>query len=224
MKKIVTLILMLAICFNLFACTSNTQDPAEKTKVAFESSKEAFQLITEAYLLTNEFSQDIYEAWRLGVNDKSSYDSDSEFADFADEMLIEQDHLEQAMANILGETEYSYGQWSLLPYLYDGSHFSAWVTVVSEAYKCSGQVQTIEGKLLSAQKLMKELSNNYSDYEHYPVLKEYFTNSIAFLDFCRNPEGTFEQVVNTFSTYRNNAREYFFDMNYVFNDSIAGME
>ena len=71
---------------------------------------------------------------------------------------------------------------------------------------------------------MKGLSDNYSDYEHYPALKGYFTTTMAFYDFCRNPEGSFEQVVETFNNYRNNARESFFDLNYVFNDSIGGMD
>ena len=71
---------------------------------------------------------------------------------------------------------------------------------------------------------MKQLSSDYSDYEHYPVLKEYFTNTLAYFDFCQHPEGSFEQVVETFNSYRNNAREYFFDLNYVFCDSIGGMK
>ena len=226
MKKIIALLLLFSVCLSLCACTGSTKvmDPAEKTKKAFENSGEAFKLITEAYLITNEFSQDLYEAWRIGVNDKSSYDDDSEFADFVDEMHIDQVHIEKAIANLVGEEQYSYGYWSLLPYYYNKSYFSAWVSVISEAYKCSGQVEIIEEKLNAAKTLMKELGSDYSDYEHYPTLKKYFTNTIAFLDFCRNPEGSFEQVVNTFNTYRNNAREYFFDMNYVFNDSIDGME
>ena len=72
--------------------------------------------------------------------------------------------------------------------------------------------------------MMKELSSDYSDYEHYPALESYFTNTLAFFDFCQNPEGSFEQVVETFNNYRNNAREYFFDLNYIFEDSIGGMK
>jgi len=226
MKKALSIILALAMCLSLCACAAKPAevDPAEKTREAFESSKKAFGFVTEAYLATNEFSSDLYEAWRLGINEKSSYDSDSDFEDFAAEMHIEQEHIEQAVANLWGKEAFEYGDWSRLPYLYNGSCFSAWVSVISEAYKCSGKVGDIEAKLNEAKKLMKELGNEYSDYEHYPVLKKYFTNTIAFLDFCRSPEGSFDQVVETFNSYRNYAREYFFDMNYVFNDSIAGME
>ena len=46
---------------------------------------------------------------------------------------------------------------------------------------------------------------------------------MAFYDFCCHPEGSFEQVVETFNAYRNTARECFFDLNYVFDDSIRGL-
>lgn len=220
MKKIAALILVAALILSMSACGGNSN----VSKKAFESSKEAFRLITNAYLATNEYSQDIYEAWRLGVNSRKDYDDESNLSDFADEMHIDEIHIKQAIANLLFKDSYEYGDWELLPYLYNGSYFSAWVSVISEAYVCSGDVAEISEQLNSAKALMKQLSSDYSDYEHYPVLKEYFTNTLAFFDFCQHPEGSFEQVVETFNGYRNNAREYFFDLNYVFCDSIGGMK
>lgn len=220
MKKIIALILSAVMLLSLTACGS------EETGVsveAFENSKEAFTLVTNAYLATNGYSQDIYEAWRLGVNARKDYDEDSELEDFIEEMHIDGIYIKQAIAKLMGKDTYEYGDWSFLPFLYNGSYFSAWVSVISEAYACSGDVEEISEKLNTAKNLMKELGDDYSDYEHYPVLKKYFTNTLAFFDFCRNPEGSFDQVVETFNTYRNNAREYFFDLNYVFGDSIGGM-
>ena len=209
MKKIIALILAVTMLLSLAACSGNSN----VSKKAFESSKEAFRLITNAYLATNEYSQDIYEAWRLGVNSRKDYDDESDLDDFADEMHIEEIYIKQAIANLLFKDSYEYGDWELLPYMYNGSYFSAWVSVISEAYVCSGDVEEISEQLNSAKALMKQLSSDYSDYEHYPVLKEYFTNTLAYFDFCQHPEGSFEQVVETFNSYRNNAREYFFDLN-----------
>ena len=217
MKKVISLILVLAMCLSLAACGGNKEE-------AFNNSKKAFDHVTVAYLATNEFSQDVYEAWFLGVNSRKDYDSDSELKDFASEMHIDLEHIQQAVANLWGKESYSQGDWGSLPYLYDNSYFSAWIAVISEAYKCSGKAEEISKELIAAKDLMKQLSNEYSDYEHYPVLKEYFTNTLAFFDFCCNPEGSFEQVKTTFNTYRNDAREYFFDLNYVFGDSIGGMD
>ena len=219
MKKILALILVLALCLSLCACF-NTGNP----KKAFDNSKEAFDHITLAYIATNEFSHDIYEARFQGINNRSDYDDESEMAAFASEVSIELEYIEQAVANLLEKDHYEYGDWTFLPFLYGGSYMSAWVSVISEAYKCSGKAAEIEEHLNAAKELMKQLGDQYSDYEHYPSLKKYFTNTLAFFDFCCNPEGSFEQIVSTFNNYRNNAREYFFDLNYVFGDSIGGMD
>lgn len=220
MKRTIALILAAVMLLSLAACGSSNN----VSKEAFEDSREAFRAITNAYLATNRYSQDIYEAWRLGVNSRKSYDNENELDDFADEMHIDEIYIKQAIANLRFKDSYEHGDWERLPYLYNGSYFSAWVSVISEAYVCSGDVDEISEYLNTAKALMKRLSDEYSDYEHYPVLKEYFTNTLAFFDFCQNPEGSFEQVVETFNAYRNNAREYFFDLNYVFCDSIGGMK
>lgn len=220
MKKALFLILALVMCISLCACGGKSN-----TQAAFNDSAKAFKHITKAYLATNEFSEDIYEAWFQGVNNRKNYDKENKLEDFADEMHIELEHIQQAVANLYGKETYSYSDkaWENLPYLYNNSYFSAWISVISEAYKCSGKADAISKDLESAKDLMKQLSDEYSDYEHYPALKKYFTNTLAFFDFCCNPEGTFEQVKETFNNYRNTAREHFFDLNYVFCDSIGGM-
>lgn len=227
MKKALPIIIAVAviIALGIIIFAGNTNNAGGKSKEAFDNSKEAFEHITTAYISTNEFSQDIYEAWFLGVNKKYNYDSEYELSDFASEMHIDLKHIQQAIANLCNRDTYSYSDrlWESLPKRYNDSYFSAWVSVISEAYKCSGSADKISEELTSAKDLMKSLSNKYSDYEHYPVLKEYFTNTLAFYDFCCNPEGSFEQVKETFNNYRNNARESFFDLNYVFNNSIGGM-
>ena len=58
------------------------------------------------------------------------------------------------------------------------------------------------------------LSEKYSDYEHYPALKGYYTTTNAFFDFCQSPSGSFEQVKTTINEYRNDARNYDKDLNY----------
>lgn len=221
MKKALSLILALVLCLSLCACGMNAT-----SKKAFNESKEAFEYVTTAYIATNEFSHDIYEAWYLGVNNKYDYNEEYDLDSFANQMNIELEHIKQAIANLCGADKYYYSDklWESLPKKYNYSYFSAWVAVISEAYKCSGKADEIRKELSNAKDLMKGLSDNYSDYEHYPALKEYFTTTMAFYDFCCNPEGSFEQVVETFNNYRNNARESFFDLNYVFNDSIGGMD
>ena len=214
MKRIFAFLMALTLMVALVACSGNSQQ-------AFTVSQQAFNQVNDAYMQVNTFSQDIYEAWHLGVNN-SRYGCD--FDDFADEMHIDRQYIEQAVAQLSGESTFSTADWSTLHYSFNNSRFSAYVTVISTAYECSGDVEKIITLLTEAKLLMKQLSNEYSDYEHYPALKTYFTNTLAFFDFCKNPEGSFEQVVETFNTYRNVARECFFELNYIFADDIGGMD
>ena len=72
--------------------------------------------------------------------------------------------------------------------------------------------------LNNAKTQMKELSERYSDYEHYPNLKGYYTTTSSFFDFCQNPTGSFEQVKDTINDYKNEARDYISDLDYIFED------
>ena len=215
MKKAIALLLAALLCLSLCACGANDK--------AYDNSKEAFDAVTAAYLATNTFAEDVYEAWYLGVNDQFNYNESSEFADFAAQLHIGQSHLEEAVARLSGSGSFTTSQWAKLPDLYGDSCTSAWVAAVSEAYKCSGKTVEIETQLNSAKSLMKKLGDKHADYQHYPSLKKYFTTTMAFYDFCCHPEGSFEQVTETVNAYRSAARECFFDLNYVFGDSIRGL-
>ena len=105
-------------------------------------------------------------------------------------------------------------------HIYFSSFFSACVTVVSTAYEINGTADEIRSLLEDASEQIQKLSKKHGDSEHYPNLKEYFTNTIAFFEFCMNPEGSFEQVVETFNAYRNTGRECYYKLHYVFGDSL----
>ena len=96
--------------------------------------------------------------------------------------------------------------------------FSVCVLLVSKAYELNGDVEIITNHLSEAKAEMKEMSEKYSDYEHYPNLKGYFTKTNAFFEFCQNPTGSFEQVKDTINSYRNDAREFRNDLAYIFED------
>ena len=102
--------------------------------------------------------------------------------------------------------------------LLEDDMFSLCVEIVKEAYVANGTVEEIKGHLDEAKAQMKELSEDYSDYEHYPNLKGYYTTTSSFFDFCQNPTGSFEQVKTTINDYKNEARNYINDLNYIFED------
>jgi hypothetical protein len=101
--------------------------------------------------------------------------------------------------------------------MYDDG-FSGYVYLVINAYEAKGIYAEIATTLDEAKEQMKTMSKDYSDYEHYPNLKGYYTTTQAFFDYCQKPTGSFEQAVTTIENYRNEARDYYYDLEYVFED------
>ena len=66
---------------------------------------------------------------------------------------------------------------------------------------------------------MKTLSEKYSDYTYYPKLKEFYTTVDSFFHFCEDPFGnSFKQMTDAIEKYKNQARDYQSDLDYIFED------
>ena len=224
MKKAVSLLLALTMVFTLCGCGSS--------KKAFNISNDAYNKITEAYEITEDFGSDIYEAWRLAINEKKSVKG-SGTKYLAEELSLTEDELNEGVAVALAEI---YGEnWNELDdteknkyrdtaesrYIFthfSDDLFSFCVKCVVGAYKANGEIDKAQVTLDEAKSLMKEMSAKYSDYEHYPNLKGYYTTTKSFFDFCQNPTGSFEQLVETINSYKNEARDYKADLDYIFED------
>lgn len=223
MKKLTAILLVLAMCVAMTACGGGN-------KKAFEASKVAYDNIDIAYEITAQFGSDLYEAWRLGIYDDDEILEDG-VAYLATELSLSEEELKEGvgyvMAKIAGE------DWSemsdeykttitentgILFKMMEDDLFSFCVMVVTGAYTVNGKVEEAQNALDAAKAQMKELSENYSDYEHYPNLKGYYTTTSSFFDFCQNPTGSFEQVKDTINNYKNKARDYISDLDYIFEE------
>ena len=199
-------------------------------KKAFDASKVAYDSIDIAYEITEQYGSDIYEAWRMGIYDDDEV-MDKGVKHLATELSLSEEELELGVAYTLAdlfdedwesmseEEKKSYGEDSeIYFYLMEDDLFSFCVMVVSNAYKVNGKVDEAQAALDEAKSQMKELSDKYSDYEHYPNLKGYYTTTSSFFDFCQNPTGSFEQVKDTINDYKNEARDYISDLDYIFEE------
>lgn len=223
MKKLTAILLVLAMCVAMTACGGGN-------KKAFEASKVAYDNIDIAYEITAQFGSDLYEAWRLGIYNDDEILEDG-VAYLATELSLSEEELKEGvgyvMAKIAGE------DWSemsdeykttitentgILFKMMEDDLFSFCVMVVTGAYTVNGKVEEAQNALDAAKAQMKELSENYSDYEHYPNLKGYYTTTSSFFDFCQNPTGSFEQVKDTINNYKNKARDYISDLDYIFEE------
>ncbi len=223
MKKLVALLLAMSMSIFLCACGSGN-------KKAFEASKSAYDNIDIAYEITEQFGSDIYEAWRLGIYDDEELLKDG-VAYLAKELSLSEDELKEGVGYVISEMAGE--DWSevsdedkatitentnIIFGIMEDDLFSFCVNVVTGAYIANGKVEEAQNALNDAKAQMKELSEKYSDYEYYPNLKGYYTTTSSFFDFCQNPTGSFEQVKDTINDYKNEARDYISDLDYIFED------
>lgn len=224
MKKFLAFAFALVLALSLAACGGG------KTKKAFDASKEAYQNINTAYKITADYGSDIYEAWRLGIYDDDEIIEEG-CAYLAKELNLSQEEIENGVAYSLAEVlgtrwedctddeKSSYRTMADSTFgMMEDSLFSWCVQVVSNAYAANGKAAEAKGYLDTAKGQMKELSENYSDYEHYPALKGYYTTTSSFFDFCQNPTGSFEQLKTTVENYKTTARNFNADLDYIFED------
>ena len=223
MKKVLALILVVLMCVSMTACGGGN-------KKAFEASKAAYDNIDIAYEIAEQFGSDVYEAWRLGIYDDDEILEDG-VAHLASELSLSKEEIKEgvvyAMADLTGE------DWSelteedkatikdkadLIFEMMEDNLFEFCVMVVCGSYIANGKVEDAQNALNNAKAQMKELSEKYSDYEHYPNLKGYYTTTSSFFDFCQNPTGSFEQVKDTINDYKNEARDYISDLDYIFEE------
>lgn len=226
MKKRIAFLLALALCLSLTACGGN--------KKAFEASKQAYEQIDIAYEITDEMSKDVYEAWYQAIKETDKV-VDGGVKYLASKLHLNEDELRKgiAYAAVMFDGE----EWDsktdeeieklctmadtllkVAKNMESLSFFSFCTWSVVDAYLLNGKTEEAQTALDNAKAMMRELSEKYSDYEHYPSLKGYFTTTSAFFDFCQNPSGSFDQIADTINKYRNEAREYVGDLDYIFED------
>ena len=202
-------------------------------KLAFDLSKQAYEKVSEAYDIIELLGEDIYEAWRLGVYEskdvlkkgtellaKETHLSQEEVADGAIYTMMSSlasepfhmDNLDEASLQALRETIDA----SFL--LFSGDLLTFCVGAVRDAYRVNGSLDTVDMALEEAKSCMKELSEKYADYEYYPSLKEFYTTANAFYDYCKIPTGSFQQAIDTINDYKNDARKFRNDLDYIFKD------
>lgn len=186
MKKYSLAILVVIFCSFITSCSGSNQK-------AFDSSKIAYDYIDQAYEITESLGSDIYEVWRLGIHEKDKILEDGVSYLASELTLTEKELLDGLVYTVIvtigGEDwdncsqedkDYFYEKADSVFKVYEGSLFSLCTLAVVGAYTMNGEVVATQYAINEAKTTMKELSDKYSDYEHYPSLKEYFTTREIF--------------------------------------------
>ena len=212
MKKVLLLLcVVIAGCMLVTSCANG----GGKSKSVFNTASEAYAEINAAYEIVDEYGSDIYNAWMSGI-----YDDDEMDIEFlADETGIPEADLRAGYEAFFGESPDEY--FNYFDFCLDNDDFpmfSLCTLLVSEAYKVNGKSEEVKAHLDNAKAIMKDMSENYSDYEHYSNLKGFYTKTNAYFDYCESPDGSFEQCKTTVNEYRNQIRDFKNDLDYIFEE------
>lgn len=232
MKKLISLFLVAVMCLSLVACNGGD-------KKALELSASAFNYIHQAYEKIEVIGNDILTVWKLGIYNESELRTwQSGFALICNNVSLSRDDMLDGLAYLEFTTGDSYSTYEKCKeaarehydlYFYSSATssgllarynntFSACIDLVVESYRQNGMLAEIEGLLSSAIEIIKELSYNHSDYEHYENVKKYFTAVNTYFNFCSNPSGTLEQVMENTNKYNNTADECYNSLYYFFEE------
>ena len=251
MKKLSAFLIMLLSCLALVGCGKTTcsieeckNDAVEdelygelycmehlENRKAYDISKEAYENISKAYTIVEQYGDDLYDGWYVGIfNTDELYEKGSRY--LASELSLSEEEVTEGVAFAFVEAfgwnwdevdqETKEGYMSLD----SGTYFLAvslladiktfCVECVNGAYEVTGKTEEALLALEEAKAIMKQISEKYEDYEHYPALKAYYTETSSFLDFCSNPTGSFDQLRETLNKYKNNIRDLSSDLAYIF--------
>ena len=228
MRKAISLLLVLCIVLALCGCGS--------TKKAFEISKDAYNEISAAYQITEELGHDLYSGIHVAIYGSDAVKGSNVLENLSEECIyISREELKAGLSYSLATYKYEESWDDLsdeekdkyfeLAEIYDFSdehisenqRFIACWTVI-HAYELNGSVAKAYACLESAKVLMRELSDKYSDYEHYPNLKGFYTTTNSYLDAIETFKMSFEAYKDLHTQYEKEARDYKADLDYIFED------
>ena len=197
----------------------------------FELSKLAYQNINSAYDITHKFGADVYEAWLIGATNPMAIQKMG-VAYLANCVSLTEDEIKGGLGYFQAYIDHK--NWDDLTeaekkqYVDNGDAFLKGVSnsnvlqtsiyTIPFAYIVNGKTEEAQATLNNAKNMMRELSKNYSDYEHYPNLKEYYTTVNAYFNFCQMPKGTFTMVETTINEYMNDIRDFRSDLDFIFGE------
>lgn len=200
----------------------------------FELSKMAYQNVCSAYDITHKFGSDLYNAWYVATHE-SEYLQNRNTIQYllAEVQYLDEADLQKGLAFVLAKNKYHENWYELsedqqndyieLAIAYNGDDFfnetnclyiTSWSII--RAYELNGQTAQAQEYLDRAKIYMLELSEKYSDYQHYPNLKNFFTMTSAYLDVCCDSGLSFSQYANTKNQYEKEARNYMNDLDFIF--------
>lgn len=224
MKRVLSIVLTIIICFSMASCGLKSKKDAE----AFEIAKQAYDSINRAYAQTCEVADDIYSAWQVAIYHKDSVGFDY----LADNLSLSKEDLDEGIVYSIftlanGSSYETASKKDKQEFRNSGDFFfitfkdrPAWacITVVHYAYVANGTVSDIDSALSEAKDNIKKLEEVYPDYEHSANLKKFYTTVNSYWELVKSPEVSYEQFSENMTSYEKEARDCMSDLDFTFKE------
>lgn len=173
----------------------------------FLYAKSAYDDITTAFEKTAENMSIYKDAWHYGIWE----DEDTlSVRGLADEVEISADELDAAIKALDIEED-------VLDFAYK-DEFSVGLFIVDEVFKIRGVFPEIETLLTSAKTKLKDIENQYPNYENYKALVDYYTKANSYFEFASDVTGSFDTFSETKNDYEKALEELKAPLDYIYGE------
>lgn len=207
LKIIIPVIIAIVVVVIITIVVSNNQNDISKKEV-FNNAQQAYKDLNIVVDDCSEIMSSVYNAWYYGI-----YGKKNSVYEFSSEAQLDSSEVRKVLEKLTGSSA-NYNQDQYI----QQSDFSELVNVTILVYTNNGKIPSIDTKLNSVKNTLKEMADKYSDYEHYPKLKEYYSKASSYYTFIKLPTGSFNQLATTINDYKNNLRTYKEDLEFVFDN------
>lgn len=204
MKKIVSLILVAIMLLSIVGCGESEKE------TEYLAAENAYRDLIEAHNLCIDVMDSIYGAWYFSIYKYDDYIGSTGFSEFCDEANMDSTELINAISDFFGYSVSKSSAYRLFEEFEYSTHF---VIIVFEE---NGTYEKINEHLSNAKELLKSVTSESSDYTGYAVLKSYYSEIMAYYEFCKSPTGSFSQLKTTVDNYETNLRNYKNDLSFIF--------
>lgn len=184
-----------------------------------------YTALKEAADLLDKQGTDLYEAWRVAIYDSEEFEGSNlngAMKHLKSELFLSYEELLDGAACVLTETILG-GNWADKPetdkqksrdsaatgtlfWFCSGKIPAACVLTVGAAYRLNGSVETIENALHMYQEKKPLLYVPGTDDAIWEHMEQLYVSIAAYLDYCQNPTGSFDQSSETINGYRTEIR------------------
>lgn len=203
------------------AVESYEQILAEQARNTLEA---AYDELSKAYDIADRFGSDLYEAWRVGIQDKEQFKGanlNGSLKFLASNLFLSYDDLLEgaccAYSDMWG------GDWNEKPdedkqkirdtiatgtlfYFSQNNIYVSCVNCVRFGYELNGSTAEADECIMKAGTAIASIDKSLVDERLLDSFEELKSSLLSLLEFCMEPTGSFNQCGETINDYRNTIR------------------